>query len=922
MIRPGIRRYLRLLRGGSASAATQVDEEIRLHIELRTQQLIARGLSPAEARREAERRFGALEQTRKSLERSASKRDQRMNLQDRLHAWRQDAVYAWRGLVREPQFTAMIVVTLGLGIGANAAMFGIIDRLLLRGPEHLRNPDELVRLYMTENLPGEGDQTTWSHSYAQYLTQRQRTSVYSGVAAYMQSDGLIGRAPDTEIRRVGYATPNFFELLGTSTRIGRFFTQEEDLPPRGQRVAVLSYDLWQRSFEGQRSALGRDVVVNGDRYTIVGVTPKGFTGTHLQPVDVWLPMTIRAFTASPNWQTSWDTQFLRIIARRSAGTSSARLNEEATAAHRAAYPGKDVALRGARIHGEPLRVNSTAKESAEVAISRWLVGVSVIVLLIACANVANLLLVRVLRRRREIAVRVVLGVTRARLARLMLTESLILAGLSTLAGLAVAYWSGQFMRVLLLPDVEWTTPPIDRRVLLLSMLAALLTGLLIGLLPVLQATRTQLSSALKAGAREGGGRRAHSRHLLTALQAALSVVLLVGAGLFVKSLWKVHKLDLGIEPERVVVIALRHTAIGALTQDEQTRERARRMEIMDRAVERLRRMNGVTRVSSVVGTPFQNAFSIGLRVPSAKGGARSVNTNERVFTPLPELPGGGPYIAAVQADYFETVGTQLLRGRSFTQSDRAGSERVAIINHTMARTLWPDEDPLGHCLQIGEEQPAPCSRIVGVVEDARRSGLNDPPAMQYYIPLGQEAGLGFGGRHLLIRPSVDASELYKPIRAELQRLDPSILFVDVRTMQQSLDPQVRPWRLGATMFAAFGGLALLIAAIGVYSVIAYLVAQRLHEFGVRLALGAGTRHIRQLILTQGALLVFGGGAIGMVIALFAGRYVQDLLFNTSARDTTVFIVVAAMLVIVTILATAIPARRAGAVNPASALRSE
>jgi predicted permease len=537
-------------------------------------------------------------------------------------------------------------------------------------------------------------------------------------------------------------------------------------------------------------------------------------------------------------------------------------------------------------------------------VARWLVGVSAVVLLIACANVANLLLARALRRRREISVRLALGISRARLLRLLLTESMVLALAGGATALLVAHWGSEAMRLLLFPAVAWVDAPLNGRVLAFSALVTLLIGFAIGLLPARQALRQQLSAALKSGARAVGG-SARARGALTVAQSALSVVLLVGAGLFVRSLWNVQRLELGIEPERVVVVSVPFPGPVGLTKAQEAAGRQRQLQFYERALEHVRSLPDVEAGAIAIGTAFRTSYTITLRAPGRDS--------------LPRLPGGGPYVAAVTAGYFETVGTRIVRGRAFTPADRAGSERVVIVNETMARTLWPGEEALGQCLLIGGGAQE-CARVVGIAEPAHRSGFEEQPAMQYYVPIGQEVEIG--GYNLLVRPRGRAARAQAWIRDAIYAVEPSLSYVRVSVLRDALEPQLRPWRLGAAMFTLFGALALLIAAIGLYSVIAYSVAQRRAELGIRMALGARGGDIVRLIVRQGLTLVLAGIAIGGISALVAGRYLESLLFRIGSRDPLTFATVAAVLITIGLLASVLPALRARRADPLEALRAE
>ena len=879
-----------------------VDAELRFHFEMTVRDLMAHDMSSDEARREAERRFGDVERTRNALRRIDHDRVGHWRRAEALSAWRQDIRYASRALRSSPGFAMTVVLTLGLGIGANAMMFGIVDRLLVRGAPYVADARQVRRVYMTQSEAG-GPRTDATVGYVLYTTLRDGARSLQGVAAYRYEQRTLGRGAQGRRIPIGAATSDMFRLLGVRAAMGRFFTADEDRPPTGDHVTLLSHEFWQRELGGRADVIGTTVLFNDERFTVVGVAPAGFTGPELQQAQAWIPMSVASATVSKDWPTTWNAQWLRLVARVKPGVSDRQIHDDLTSVMRRAYTGKDQSLVKAEVDARPLWFDRSGKPSGAVDVSRWLLGVAVVVLLIACANVANLLLARAVTRRREIAVRLALGVSRGRLVRLLLAESTLLAAVGGMTALALAYVGSRVMRATLLRDVAWPDSGIDARLLGFTAMVAIVTGIVVGLAPALRASRPGIASTLVGNGRGGVPLRSRLRTSLVVTQAALSVILLVGAGLFVRSLWKVRNLDLGLQPDRVLVASISwpSTSIGGL--DDQ--ERARRRQLFARALERAQRMPEVEHAAIAVGTPFISGFSVGLKVPGRDS--------------IPTLPGGNPSVSAVTSDYFATVGGRLLRGRIFRPTEGANTERVVIVNQTMARALWPGEDAIGKCVIAGDDETR-CSQVVGIVADARRSGLREKPAMQYYMPLGQESG--FGGSLILVRPKGSVREFLDPVRRMLVDVAPDLLYARVETLQDNLDPQVRPWRLGATMFGIFGGLAMIVAAIGLYSVIAYAVTQRRHELGVRLALGARAGNIVGLVVRSGMATTVAGVAIGILAALLGGRFIESLLFDTSARDPLVFAVVAGVLIAVSLIATLVPAGRAARVDPATALRAD
>jgi predicted permease len=910
VIRPGIRRFFRIaLRRGDV-VARNVDEEIRAHLDMRAEQLVREGFSPDEAHVEAARRFGSLEEARRDLQEHAKQRERTMQFREWVDALKQDVRYAARGLRREPLFTAFVVATLALGIGANAAMFGVIDRLLLRGPAHVVDASRVMRVYFHARVPGQGDYTGDGFGYVTYDVLKRDAHSFDGVAAYVANSHqaeVMGHGADAELVDQGQATADLFTVLGVKPALGRFFTTAEDSVEGPARVAVLGFGLWQRAFGGDRSVLGKSIVLRDVPYTIIGVAPSGFTGPQLGRVDVWLPVSLHVTMGSPDWSRTWDSQWLRIIARLKPGVTVARASDDATAVYRPAYAGGDKSEAGSNIFLAPLSFGDSGKETTEIGVSRWLVGVAFIVLMIACANVVNLLLARAVRRRREVAVRLALGAGQRRLIQLLLTESLLLAALGGAAGLAVAWITGRLLRSVLLSNVEWTSSPVDGRVLAISAAIALGVGIVVGLVPALRSSKQELTPALKSGVREGGMRGARLRSALTVAQAAMSIVLLAGAGLFMRSLSNVRSLDLGIQADRMIAAYPRWPAIADRDTAAQRVEKLRRASVYLQALERMRRMPGVEHAALTVGLPFRSGFQQALRVQG--------------WDSLPKA-GGYPGISAATSEYFEAAGTRLLSGRTFTPADRRGSEPIAIVSNTMAKTLWPRGNAIGQCIFTGpgKENLTVCSRVVGVVADARKQSLREKPQMHYYVPFGQERGMG--GTDLIVRPRGDVAAMIREIQRTFHEMDPTIAYVYASTLQVDVDSQARPWLLGASMFGLMGLLALVVAAVGLYSVMSYLVAQRTHELGVRIALGASGGNIVSLVFRNSAGMAAMGIAIGLGLTLLAGRFVEPLLFDTSARDAGVLTGVSLAMIAVAAIASVIPAMRARGTDPMEALRTE
>jgi predicted permease len=701
-------------------------------------------------------------------------------------------------------------------------------------------------------------------------------------------------------------TASFFPLLGVQPEVGRFFTPDEDRPHAAARVAVISDALWRGAFGGDPRTLGRDIAIGGNSYTVVGITPQGFTGADILPVDIWIPMSSAAAAAiGKEWDTTSGSFWLEIIARLRPHVSRARASAVSTLIYRRSETARDHKTDSLSIvEAGPLNVAFGPHQpsmdgrgrSMEISVSIWLAGVAVIVLLIACANVASLLSVRVIHRQREIAVRLALGAGRARLTFHLLAESVLLAVLGGMAGLALAYVGGRAVRTVLVPDVAWSGPPFNAHVLLFATAATLLTGLVTGLVPALSATDISLVKWLKDGARGGSSRTRASAVLLIA-QTALSVVLLAGAGLFLRSLRNVQRVDLGMDTSHLMIVSadMRSGLLSGLELDQ----------LLRTAKERLQRHAGVRSVSLSVTAPFSSLRGGSIAIPG-----RNV---------LPTLSSGVPYQNVVSPEFFTTLGSSFVSGRGFNRSEAGGN--VLVVNETLARAYWPDQNPVGSCVYPSGSDS--CAEIVGVVADIRQWRLvGEEPVGQFYTPLPAVSdSAASSAQTMFIRTTGDPRVLLPAIRQELVALSPKLAYLTVVEMDDMIAPQLRPWRLGATMFGAFGALALLIAAIGLHSVLAYAVARRTREIGVRMALGARVPNVTRLIVWSGLRTVFIGIGIGLLVVLVAGRIVAGTVYGVSPHDPLTLVVVSAIFATVAIIASTIPAWRAARVDPAIALRN-
>jgi len=876
------------------SVERELDAELQFHLETEAEKYVAAGMPREEAVRRARLAFGGVERIKDDT------RDSRgLVFFDTLV---QDLRYAIRGLRARKAFTLGVVLTLGLGIGANATMFGIVDRLLFRAPYGLHDPSTVHRVLLRSQGDTE-ERIDRNFSFARFLDVGRLTSSFTDVAAFQTRTLALGEGEDTKEMQVTVASANYFRFFDVQPALGRFYTAQEDSVPAGSPVVVLGFDYWQAHFGGRKDILGSHLRIDRIPTTIIGVAPKGFVGLGDQGVPVaYLPITAYAYSfRGSRYPGLYTWSWLEMVARRKSAVSLAAAQQDLTAAFTQSWRSAFAADPGwgpvetARPRGElaPVQFERGPLAGRDSQVATWVSGVALIVLLIACANVANLFLSRAVNRRREIAMRLALGVSRGRLVRQLLTESLVLGALGGAAGLALAQWGASALRGLFFPD-EAASVLVDVRTLGFTVVATLAAALLTGLVPALHAGRGDLAATLKGGAREGH-QRSRLRTGLLVFQATLSVVLLVGAGLFMRSLQNVREHRLGYDVEPVLFAAANPR--GERLSDPE------RIALADRMLAAAQAMPGVTHASLSISVPFWSNEGRGLWVP----GVDSVRKLGRFI-----LQAGSP-------DYFATMGTRILRGRPFLESDRANTPRVVVVSEGMAQTLWPGREALGQCVKIGSDT-MPCSTVVGVAEEMRVRNLAEAREYTYFLPIAQYDSPP--DPQLFARIRGRTAEQAEPLRRALQPLMPGAAYVNVVPLSRLVDPNLRSWRFGATMFVAFGGLALVLAAIGLYSMIAYDVAQRTRELGVRIALGSSVGRVVRLIVTGGLRLVAVGVVTGTVLAFWGSRWMETLMFRQSTRDPFVFGAVAVLLLAVSGAASMVPAWRAARVDPNVALRLE
>jgi predicted permease len=812
----------------------------------------------------------------------------------------QDLKYGLRMLVKSPGFSLVAILSLALGIGANTAIFSLINAVLLR-PLPVTDPGTLVAVSTTDqrnpgNLPV---------SHLNFKDLRAQNAVFTDMAALTFNQVNYSHGQESEQIPVQVVTANFFSLLGAEPAIGRGFRPEEET--QVTPVAVVSHGFWERSLGSDPAAVGKTLTLNRTPYTIVGVAPKNFTGVFLGGgPSVWLPMS-RDLTPQPTWYETRRGLFLFSVARLKPGVTveQARANlktifanlEQAFPVDNKGRSATAVPLLEARLNPNGQGANVLVQQSTVLMI---VVG---IVLLIACANIANLLLSRATRRRREVAIRLALGAKRSRLVRQLLTESLMLSILGGIAGMVLASWTLDAIVAAELPlpfPIDPAALSLDPRVLAFTASLAILTGILFGLAPALQASKPDVVPVLKnelvASATGQRGLRAFFslRQMLVVAQVALSLIALIAAGLFLRELQHSQNINTGFETRGVLVMNFNLLREG-YTPDRGT-------VFYDQIVERVAALPGVKGAAMAQSPPLAGGF---MRSVFPEGA--DTTTTGRILI----------QVNTVGTGYFQTIGIPIVKGRDFTRGDTMEAPKVVVINETMAQQFWKGEEPLGKRFKFFGDQDY--TTVVGVAKDSKYNGVVEDPQNFIYQPLNQNYT---PQATLHVRAAADAASLANAVRGAARELDPSLSVFNLRTLEEQVSNSLQPLKMNVLMLAVFGSLALLLASIGLYGVASYSVSQRTREIGVRMALGAQPSSVLGLVLGHGMILVAAGLAIGLAVAYSAAGLMSALVVGVSPRDPLTFGATAAALGTIALLASYIPARRATRIDPLIALRTD
>ena len=875
----------------------ELDEELRTYFEMTIERNVEAGMNYAEAKRAARAETGSLEAIKDHV------RD--IGWESHVASVGRDVRFACRLFRKHPGFALAVIATVAIGVGGTTAIFSVVDGLFLRAPTGVTDASSVRKVFIKRNAGNLQTPSGGPGSWVDYSTMRDSSRAFAGVAAYLSPTLVdLGRGAQAEQVRASVVSGDFLSLLGIHPAAGRLFLAEEDGVPGAHPVALISYSLWRSRFGGATDAVGRVLLVNGVPMEIVGVTQKGFTGIDADPVGVWLPsamadrLHIHESDPDGDWRLGPLLIAVHYVARLTPGVDdhSAMRRAATSLAHRAESepeldPSPEVLLT-------PLVQAATSFINPAADLSLWLALVAGIVLIIGCANIANLLLARAIGRRRELAIRLSIGAGRWRIARQHLTESMVLALLGGTLGVVVAFIATRMMEQFSLPP---TAGQIDGRLLTFAFMTSVFTGFLFGVLPAIRAVQIDPVHALKESG-TGTSRRNLTRGVLVVVQIALSLTLLIGANLFVRSLFKVNHIESGVDVDRLLVgkVDLR---TGGYTP-------AAREAFFELALSRLKSLPQVEQAATVHFEPFYGAtYGVPWRV---RGRERQQQQ--------------GATLNLVGANYFEATGTRILRGRGISEIDRAGTERVAVVDEPLARLLAEDGNVVGSCVPFHRQVNAGgCTRIVGVAQRQRRWLLESESEALPTVFFARAQGtddISFGVPAFLIRTRAIAAPYADSIHAALQTLQPDLPYVMVTPLAETIRSEVRPFRLGAMLFSMFSTLALMLACVGLCGVLGYFVSERTPEIGIRRSLGAPVRSIVALVIRQGLLPVVIGIALGLATAVAGTRYIASLLYGTDPRDLSSFGTASVLLLVVAVLAILIPAYRASRIDPMVALRSE
>jgi predicted permease len=827
----------------------------------------------------------------------------------------QDVRFALRWLVKSPGFAFAAVASLGIGIGVNTSLFAVVDAVLLR-PQPIAHPERLVDVY-TNGIGGFASQRFFTSSYPDYLDLKARNQVFDDVIGYSPMFAALNLGDRSRLVLGEIVTGNYFPSFGVGAAVGRPLLPEDDVP--GTRVAMISYQFWTREMGGGPDVIGRTLTLRGKPYTIVGVVPRGFNGmTSILGPELWVsvaaaaeiePVGLHDVVPSPTGSSRLDRRgdrwmFIKARLKPGVAVDRARANLDVLMAGlEAAYPVTNKDRRATVVAAQYVRFDPAAsafvpKSEAVIPVAGGLAAMVALVLLIACANVASMLLARASGRQKEIAVRLALGAGRARLVQQLVTESLVMSALGAAAGLLIATWITSIIRSITLPlpfpivfDLR-----IDGRVLLFTMAATVFAGVAAGIAPAVKASSPSLTADLRGEVvvSRAGGRRWTLRDALVAGQMALTALLLVVAALLTRSVIAAQRASVGMPVDRLAFLAF-DTRMVNYTPD-------RSLQFWDQALARVRRIPGVEAGALATRPPFSTNFS---------RRAIWVEGHHRLGDPLDEVEE-----TRVSPEYFQTMGVAILQGRGFTDDDRPDTPRVAIVNETMARLYWPGETAVGKTLHV-RVADGPLYTVVGVAADHKVTSVGEGPTPFLHVARGQQPN---PYNAIIARTRGDAAALLRDMRRELLGLEPNLIFVESQTMAGEMATTLFPALAGAWLVSSVGLVAMALAAVGLYAVIAYSVARRTREIGIRMALGAYPGSVLALIMREGLLVSVVGLALGSVLAMAAARVISGVLYGVGSADPVSWIGAAAVLLGVSAVANLIPARRAARVLPSEALR--